>query len=296
MNIPFTHQSVLSGEVTSFFKDKTNATIVDATAGGGGHLELLAHIVGAGGKIYAFDQDVRAHQDDAAGGVAKRYNDRIKLIHAPFSQVKNVLSQEGVKTIDGLLCDLGVSSNQLDDKNRGFSFLADGPLDMRMNAEDGITAYEWLAHTREEDIAHALFTFGGERKSRAIARMIKKCWPIENSTLAFAQLVLSAMRQKNWSKTHPATRTFQAIRIAVNNEMGELSALLNDAPELLAVNGTLVFISFHSLEDRLIKHSFKALDKRFSILTKKPLIASPDELAINRRARSAKLRAVMRVA
>jgi 16S rRNA (cytosine1402-N4)-methyltransferase len=297
MNISFSHQPVLAQEVVSFFKDKAGAVIVDATAGGGGHLSLLANVVGTNGKIFAFDQDARAHLEDAAGGVAKTFSDRITLIHAPFSSITQTLKREGVDHIDGLLCDLGVSSNQLDDKSRGFSFLADGLIDMRMDTNQGISAYDWLKVSSEEEIANTLFRLGGERKSRAVARLIKKSWPIENSTLALAKLVLSALRQRTWSKIHPATRTFQAIRMAVNNEVGELETLLKALPDLLATNGVAVFISFHSLEDRLIKHSFRALaqNKQFAILTKKPLMASEEELEHNRRARSAKLRAIMRV-
>lgn len=294
MSIPYNHHSVLKEEVVSFFKDKIGGVLVDATAGGGGHLQMLAQIIGDKGKIFAFDQDIRAHQDDAAGGVARNFTN-IKLIHAPFSHIKNVLIKENIKSIDGIVCDLGVSSNQLDDNERGFSFLLKGPIDMRMNTSSGITAYEWLEQQSEQEIADALFIYGGERKSRSIARMIKSCWPIENSTEALAQLVCKAMRQKKWSKTHPATRTFQAIRIAVNKEMDELKSLLADMPDLLHIGGVAVFISFHSLEDRLIKQCFKSLDDRFVVLTKKPLVASTKELDENRRSRSAKLRALRRV-
>lgn len=296
MNIPFSHEPVLKDLVLSFFKEKIGATLVDATAGGGGHLAMLAKCVGASGKVLAFDRDLRAHETDAAGGVVAENPSVIKLFHAPFSHIESTLGRLGIAHIDGLLCDLGVSSNQLDDKSRGFSFMADGPIDMRMNTKDGQSAYQWLEHSSEEEIAHALFTFGGERKSRAIARLIKKSWPIENSTLALAKIITQAMRQKSWSKTHPATRSFQALRIAVNDEMGELQKLIQSIPHILAPGGVAVFISFHSLEDRVIKHSFLKLSRiGFSILTKKPLIAGDEEMAKNRRARSAKLRAIMRV-
>ena len=300
MSISFNHSPVMADEVMTFFADAKGKTLVDTTAGGGGHLSLLARAVGEDGLILAFDQDPRAHQDDAALGVAKSHKNIIRLFHRPFSKVKDILGEQGVTEVDGLICDLGVSSNQLDDRVRGFSFLADGPIDMRMDPTQGQSAYRWLETTSESDIADALFQLGGERKSRAIAKAIKTAWPLENSTLALAKLVIKAIRRKTWSKIHPATRTFQAIRMAVNNEMGELSSLLHDLEDILAVGGTAVFLSFHSVEDRLIKQAFNGMakasgEKTFTILTKKPLIASSQELAHNRRARSAKLRAIRRI-
>lgn len=300
MNMSFQHESVMAQEVMSFFKDPLGKTFVDATAGGGGHLAMLAHEAGAQGRVYAFDKDPRAHQEDAARGVADRFSSTVKLFHSPFSRIREHLARENVSGIDGLICDLGVSSNQLDDNSRGFSFMSDGPIDMRMDTSTGMSAYEWLLSTREEDIANTLFNFGGERKSRAIARRIKATQPLINSTLELARLIVSAMRQRNYSKIHPATRSFQAIRMAVNGEVDELQTLLNDLPHLLNKNGVAVFLSFHSLEDRLIKHAFKNImstnndERAFSILTKKPLIAGEEELAKNRRSRSAKLRALMR--
>lgn len=298
MNIAFNHQSVMPQEIIGLLGDIQGKTIVDATAGGGGHLMLLAQAVGEHGQVLAFDRDPRAHQDDAAMGVKKLFGDRVKLFLSPFSQIESVLKEQGITHIDGLIADLGVSSNQLDDRSRGFSFLADGPLDMRMDPTSGLSVHQWLAKKSEEEIANAIFNFGGERKSRAIARLIKKSWPIEDSTTALAKIVLSALRQKNWSKIHPATRTFQALRIAVNGELDELSTLLESLPRLLNLNGVAAFLSFHSLEDRLIKNAFKDLQKNdcFKILTKKPQMATVLEVENNRRSRSAKLRAIMRTA
>lgn len=297
-NILFSHKPVMAEEVSLIFNDVVNnALIVDATAGGGGHLELLAKS-SLIKKIYAFDRDLRAHDDDAAGGINKQYPDKITLIHQSFSQVKTMLSAQGVESIDGILCDLGVSSNQIDDKTRGFSFLSSAPLDMRMDQSLGITAYEWLAENSAAQIAQALYLYGGEKKSRSIAQEIKKSWPIENNAAVLAKLVLKAMRLKKWYKTHPATRTFQAIRIAVNQEIDELSLLLKDIKDLLAINGIAVFISFHSLEDRLIKQAFKTLVKegKFMLMNKKPLVPKDEEIKNNRRCRSAKLRAIKRIA
>lgn len=285
-------------EIMAYFSSASGKTIIDATAGGGGHLRLLAEQVGAHGRVIAFDQDPRAHQDDAALGVAKLYP-YIQLFHRPFSQVVTTLADLGINDVDGLLCDLGVSSHQLDDASRGFSFMHDGPIDMRMNTSQGMSAYEWLEYTRESDLADTLFNLAGERKSRQIAAKIKQSWPIENSTLALAKLVLSAVRQKQWSKIHPATRTFQALRMAVNAELSELESLLNDVPKILAPGGIAVFLSFHSVEDRLIKNRFRELTRlsyppSFSLLSKKPATASEDEIDANRRSRSAKLRAIRR--
>jgi 16S rRNA (cytosine1402-N4)-methyltransferase len=299
MNLTFKHKPVMASEVISFFKKPAHKTFVDATAGGGGHLLLLAEIAGCAGRVLAFDRDERALKDDAAMGIARLFPTTVTLFQKPFSQIKKILAEHGIEKIDGLLCDLGVSSNQLDDISRGFSFMADSKIDMRMDRSSGLSAYEWLAETTEEEIAHTLFSLGGERKSRAIARRIKASWPIENSTLALAKLVQSAIKQRGWSKIHPATRTFQAIRMAVNQEVLELETLLSDLPDLLAPHGVAVFLSFHSIEDRLIKNRFKELAQKdspsFAILTKKPLTPTPQEIMENRRARSAKLRALMRV-
>lgn len=297
MNIPFHHLSVMADEIMSIFGEMSSKTVVDATAGGGGHLRLLANAVGERGQILGFDKDPRAHDDDAAGGVQKQFPHTVRLFKRPFSEIKNTLTSLGIDFVDGIICDLGVSSHQLDDRSRGFSFLSDGPIDMRMNPNTSISAYDWLAQTSEQEIADCLFNYGGERKSRAIARLIKKQWPIENSTLALAKLVLSAIKQKHWSRIHPATRTFQALRMAVNGEVDELSALLKDLPQILNVDGVAIFLSFHSVEDRMIKNAFKELAASgdFTILTKKPLVATDAEIDVNRRARSAKLRAIKRM-
>jgi 16S rRNA (cytosine1402-N4)-methyltransferase len=288
-----------------FFKNCQGKIVVDATAGGGGHLALLVDAVGSTGKIFAFDRDLRAHQKDAAGGILEKAPEVVKLFHKPFSEIKPTLKNLGIHGVDGLLCDLGVSSNQLDDQYRGFSFMADGPLDMRMDTSTGISAYEWLEKTSEHTIADVLYQLGGEKKSRAIARRIKESWPIANSSLALAKLIVSASKRRKWSKIHPATRSFQAIRMAVNQETDELAALLADLKDLLAKDGVAVFLSFHSVEDRMIKTAFKQLQqkvyhdstspKTFEILTKKPITASSLELKENRRARSAKLRAIKRI-
>lgn len=300
----FMHQSVMTEEIMSFFANTKGKVFVDATAGGGGHLARLALLAKDQGQVIAFDRDKRAHQPDAALGVAQANPSTVKLFHRPFSAIASTLKECGIEKIDGLIADLGVSSHQLDQASRGFSFMADGPIDMRMDQSVGLSAYEWLATMSEQTIADTIYRLGGERKSRAIASLIKRSWPLENSTMALAQLVVKAMRQQKWSRIHPATRTFQAIRMAVNEEVSELEALLTVVPDLLAVDGVAVFLSFHSIEDGLIKRRFRELAKKnvllgdplFTLLTKKPLIASEHELSHNRRSRSAKLRALKRVA
>lgn len=297
MTSPFEHISVMPQEVLHFFAMRPGQVLVDATAGKGGHLSAILAASYDDTRVFAFDRDTRAHQDDAALGVVKKYPDKAELIHAPFSEVQNELLKRGVTQIDGLLCDLGVSSHQLDARERGFSLKSDGPLDMRMDQTQGMTAYEWLTSVREETLADVIFKLGDERKSRQIARAIKSQHPLPDSTEALAQIVLSAMKQRHFSPIHPATRTFQAIRMAVNQEVDELSTLLSSLKSLLANNGVAVFISFHSIEDRLIKNTFKEMAQTgdFVILTKKPMTPDDEELKHNRRSRSAKLRAIRRV-
>jgi 16S rRNA (cytosine1402-N4)-methyltransferase len=291
----FSHIPVLSKQVIESLNIKTGEIIVDTTVGGGGHLELIAQKVGLRGKAIGFDQDDRAMQLDAAGRVREKYP-QVILIKQKFSNIKFELLKLGIEKIDGLLCDLGVSSHHLDNDKRGFSFMHDGPIDMRMDQQQDCTAFDLLRDYTEKDLADIIYKFGEERKSRKIAKIIKHLWPISNSTLALAEIIKKAIGQKKFG-INPATKTFQALRIAVNNELGELEALLNSLPNILAQNGRAVFISFHSLEDRMVKLKFKelAVNKAWQILYKKPLIADIEEIKANRRSRSAKLRAIKRL-
>ena len=295
------HISVLMNEVLELLNVQPGMTVVDTTAGAGGHLRRLADAVGPSGRVFGIDRDLRAFEESAAGGVAAAYADRVTLKHAPFSEVSRLLSEEGVSGVDALLCDLGVSSMQLDEAERGFSFRNDGPLDMRMDKTRGETAWELLASTDERDIADILFHYGEERRSRHIAHAIKRSWPLPDSTLALAELIARVMGGQR-GRIHPATRSFQALRIAVNRELDELDTLLDSLPALLRSGGRAAVISFHSLEDRKVKHSFRsgarADDVRpafYRLLNKRPLMASDDERDQNPRSRSAKLRAVERV-
>lgn len=291
----------MPSEVLALLDLRPGAVVVDATAGAGGHLGRLAEAVGPGGRVIAVDRDLRAFEDNAAGGVVRRYADRAVLHHARFSTLPQVLQAEGVDRVDALLCDLGVSSMQLDEGARGFSFRQDGPLDMRMDREDGETAWEMLARLDESEIADLLYHYGEERQSRRIARAIKRAWPLPDSTLALAERIAAAMGGPR-GRIHPATRSFQALRIALNRELDELDALLTQLPSLLRSGGRAALISFHSLEDRRVKQSFRtgasAAGEQgvvYRILTKRPLVAHEDEVAHNPRSRSAKLRGVERL-
>lgn len=292
----FVHLPVLAKETLDLLDIKPGHVVVDATAGGGGHLSLMAHAALPGGIVVGVDRDPRALQADAAGKVKVQFGDPVHLMNAKFSDLPKVLQSLGISKIDRLLCDLGVSSEHLDNEQRGFSFMREGPLDMRMNGESGRTAYELIMETSETDLANIIFHYGEERYSRKIAKVMKESLALD-STLALANLILKAVGRKE--KIHPATRTFQALRIAVNEELLQLATLLNHLPNILAPNGRAAFISFHSLEDRLVKHAFrkavtlsKFKPKSFHILTKKPVVASQEEIRENSRARSAKLRVI----
>lgn len=288
----FEHQPVLAKETLTLLDIKPGHVVVDTTAGGGGHLRMIAEAASSTGTIVGIDRDQRALANDAAGHV-KLLFPHVQLINAEFSQLPDVLAKLGINRVDRLLCDLGVSSPQLDTDERGFSFLREGPLDMRMSSHHGESAYELMNRLSEKELADVIYQFAEERHSRRIARTIKENWPIPNSTLALADLIAARLGRKE--RIHPATRTFQALRIAVNDELGELRTLLNYLPNILNVNGRAAIISFHSLEDRLVKHAFRRAVKlsqanSFHILTKKPIVATEEEIQNNVRARSAKLR------
>jgi 16S rRNA (cytosine1402-N4)-methyltransferase len=271
---------------------RAGATVVDCTAGGGGHLRRFAEAVGPAGRVIALDRDERAFADDAAGGVARSFP-QVTLVRRAFSQARAALDELGIDRVDVVFADLGVSSYQLDEGARGFSFRADAPLDMRMDTSTGPTAAEWIASSSETDLADVIFRYGEERASRRIARSIKRAHP--QTTQALVDAVIAAVGPKR-GRIHPATKTFQALRIAVNAELAELEALIAALPALLVPGGRAGFLTFHSLEDRLVKLAFRARDRddgRFHPTTKKPIVADDDEQRDNPRARSAKLRAAV---
>lgn len=243
------HISVLLHEtVDALLADRNTGIYVDGTFGRGGHTRLLLSKLDENARVYAFDKDPQAL---AVAAQLEQEDPRFKIIHASFADLKSALAQLGIGQVDGVMADLGVSSPQLDQAERGFSFMQDGPLDMRMDNSQGPTAAEWLTQIDEQDLANVIFQYGEERYSRRIARAIKQAGYIE-TTAKLAEIVKVA--HPKWEKNkHAATRTFQAIRIAINKELEDIESFLPQAVEVLKPGGRLAVISFHSLEDRLIK-------------------------------------------
>lgn len=299
----FSHQTVLLEEAVRLLQPEVGKWIVDATLGGGGHSEALLE---AGAQVIGIDRDPIALA--AATARLSRFGQAFRPVQGRFGEVERLLAGQEV---DGLLADLGVSSPQLDEPARGFSFQKDGPLDMRMGSE-GPTAAEWISETDERSLAQALFDYGEESFGRAIARELKKARP--GTTFEAVEAVKRAVPRKAWPKNiHVATKTFQALRIAVNDELGELESLLASIPRVLRPGGVAAIISFHSLEDRRVKESFRERVGRctcppglpvcacgakgtFELLTRKAVMAGEVEIEANPRARSARLRAVRRLA
>ena len=243
------HISVLLHEtVDAMLADRNTGIYVDATFGRGGHTRLLLSKLDAQARVYAFDKDPQAL---AVAAELAQQDSRFQIIHASFADLQQELNALGITQVDGVMADLGVSSPQLDQAERGFSFMKDGPLDMRMDNSQGPTAAEWLVDIAEEALANVIFQYGEERYSRRIAKAIKQAGYIE-TTAQLAEIVKVA--HPKWEKNkHAATRTFQAIRIAINKELEDIETFLPQAVEVLKPHGRLAVISFHSLEDRLIK-------------------------------------------
>jgi 16S rRNA (cytosine1402-N4)-methyltransferase len=292
------HVPVLLEESLEYLQVPPGGVVVDATLGLGGHSAEIAKRLGASGRLIAFDRDEHAMALAKAtlAGVAAELGPEMpamEFVSRSFSEIAEVI-QPG--TLDGLLADFGVSSLQLDEAKRGFSFRADGPLDMRMDPRSELTAQQVVNQADEEDLANLIYEFGEERRSRRIARAIVRARPIE-TTAELAQVISAVAPAMKGEKIHPATRTFQALRIHVNNELGEIQSLLNSVGPLLKPGGRVVLISFHSLEDRIVKDSFRDAAKNgiLEILTKKPVMAKEQEALRNPRSRSAKLRAARKV-
>jgi 16S rRNA (cytosine1402-N4)-methyltransferase len=297
------HQPVLIDEVAQWLVPRTGAaaTIVDGTIGGGGHAVALARKIGRAGRLIGLDRDpamlALAREAVDAASQAVGYELPVTLVHASYRQMRQVLDHLGATGADGILLDLGLSSDQLAAADRGFSFTLDGPLDMRFDpGEPGPTAAELVNRLSEADLARVFSDFGEERFRGRISRRIveaRRNQPIRNSA-ELAELVRRSVPAKaRHGPIDPATRVFQALRIAVNRELEELDAVLAVIPDLLAPGGRAAIISFHSLEDRRVKWAFKT-NPVLSVLTKKPVTASAQEVAVNPRARSAKLRVVER--
>ena len=292
-----THTPVLLKEMLFQLAPHSGGIYVDATFGAGGYSKAI--LESADCKVYAIDRDetVTKFYDD----LNVKYPDRINLFIEKFSNIKNLLDSNNIKGINGIVFDVGVSSMQLDNGDRGFSFLRDGPLNMSMDNYSHMNASTFVNALREEEIANTIYNYGGERHSRKIARAIVNARKkkIIKTTFELADIVRSVVFRGK-SKIDPATRTFQAIRIWVNDELGELEKGIKAASEILSENGKLIVVTFHSLEDRIVKTLFKDLcepgsTKTFFLLNKKVMKASAEEVNANPRARSAKLRAIQRL-
>jgi 16S rRNA (cytosine1402-N4)-methyltransferase len=289
---------VLPAETLFYLRPERGGLFVDCTVGLGGHSRAL--LEAGATRIIGFDRDRDALA--AARVTLAPWADRVELVHSDFRSIDDVLDNRGITGINGALADLGVSSMQLDTPGRGFSFQRDEPLDMRMNVSAGDTAAQRIAAAREQELADVIFEYGEERFSRRIARAIVRARedaPIA-TTGQLASIVRRAIPRRGPARIDPATRTFQALRIWVNQELDGLDRFLHAAARRLLLGARLVMISFHSLEDRIVKHTFRALehghDVALQVLTKKPVTAGDAELERNPRARSAKLRAAERVA
>jgi 16S rRNA (cytosine1402-N4)-methyltransferase len=288
---PARHVPVLPAEVLHWLDPKPGQVVVDCTVGAGGHARVIAEKLGPGGRLIGLDQDP-AMLDLARPRLAGL---PVTLVHAAFDQLAEVLQDHGLTAADGVFADLGVSSDQLDDPTRGLSFQHDAPLDMRMDPTRGETAADLLRRLPERDLADLIYQFGEERFSRRIARRIverRADEPIE-TTGQLAALVRRCVPRSKGHGIDPATRTFQALRLAVNDELEALDRLLAQLPECVKPGGRAVVISFHSLEDRRVKRAFRE-PAAWQVLTKKPVTAGEDEERANPRARSAKLRAAQR--
>jgi 16S rRNA (cytosine1402-N4)-methyltransferase len=285
---------VLVAEVIELLQPGRGGTYVDCTLGLGGHARAL--LEAGADRVIGLDRD-----QDALAGARRAMNDagaRLDAVHADFKTLGAVLDARGLALVDGILADLGVSSLQLDGAGRGFSFRRDEPLDMRMDRTTGPTAADFVNGARETELADVIYRFGEERYSRRIARAIVAARPIR-TTGELATLVRRAVHASRWQRIDPATRTFQALRIRVNGELDGLDTFLAEASGRLAPGGRLAVITFHSLEDRIVKHTMRALAAEpagLRVLTKKPVIPGEAEVLRNPRARSAKLRAIAREA
>ena len=289
-----THKPVLLGEVVRFLNPRADGFYLDATLGGGGHTEAILRASEPSGRVLALDRDPEAIR--RTGKRLASYGERLRTVLGSFTDLRAHIEEDGHETLDGIVADLGLSSDQLGDPDRGFAFSLDGPLDMRFDPSQGPTASDLVNELAEGQLADLIWEYGDERRSRAIARRIVSRRPIE-TTKELRRAVVSVLGPRRRG-IDPATRTFQALRIAVNQELAALDVFLEQAPRSLRPGGRLIVISYHSHEDRAVKLSFRerAQDPEFHVLTKKPMVADERAVSDNPRARSAKLRAIERVA
>ncbi len=284
---PFFHIPVLSEAVLAGLQVNAGGRYLDATVGGAGHSLLILQAAPAV-ELVALDQDLQALA--AAEARLAEFSNRVTYHHSNFSQF-----EPGELRFDGILADIGVSSTQLDQSDRGFSFRHEAPLDMRMDSTQALTAEEIVNHWDEKTLADTIYEYGEERLSRRIARQIVEKRPFGTTTELAGAIAHAYPAKARHGRIHPATRTFQALRIAVNSELKILEEFLAKAPDWLAPGGRLAIISFHSLEDRIVKYAFRG-DARLDIVTKKPIVATREEVRENKRSRSAKLRVAERKA
>jgi 16S rRNA (cytosine1402-N4)-methyltransferase len=285
------HVPVLLEEVVQLLSPERGGLFVDCTVGLGGHAHAL--LSRGAERLIGIDRDPAALQ--VSREKLAEFGARVELVHADYRELPTLLDARGVGDVSGILVDFGVSSMQLDAEGRGFSFRRDEPLDMRMDTSRGETAADLLARVEESELADVIYQFGEERHSRRIARALVRAREEKplTTTGQVADIVRRASRTRGYQRIDPATRTFQALRIWVNRELEGLDAFLEQAAARLAPGGRLAVITFHSLEDRVVKHTFRRLEA-VQVLTKRPIIAGDQEVAENPRARSAKLRGVVR--
>jgi 16S rRNA (cytosine1402-N4)-methyltransferase len=296
MEAPARHVPVLVAELVAYLAPARGGTVVDCTLGFGGHTRAL---LDAGvERVIGIDRDPVALR--AAEAALAPFAGRVTFVHDDFRRLEAVLDAQGIAAVDGVLADLGVSSMQLDDEGRGMSFRRDEPLDMRMDQSSGPTVADLLADVEEADLADVIYRFGEERHSRRVARAVvraREARPIR-TTGELAAIVRRAVPTRGWQRIDPATRTFQALRIWVNGELEGLDTFLETAAGRLRAGGRLAVVTFHSLEDRIVKHTLRRLAQQDAplvrVLTKRPVEAGEAEVAANPRARSAKLRVAER--
>jgi 16S rRNA (cytosine1402-N4)-methyltransferase len=289
----FTHVPVLLDEVIEHLAPQAGGVYADVTLGGGGHSRAILERSAPDGRLVGTDRDPAALQ--AAGVALEGFGERVTLRKARIRDLREVLDSLSIEGVDGVIADLGVSSEQLDRQERGFSLGKEGPIDMRMDPTQGETALELIARSDPEDLANVIYRYGEERRSRRIARSLKRAYEEgELQTTGDLKRAVHRATGPKRGRIDPSTKTFQALRIAVNEELEDLEAFLGSLPSVLKLGGVVAVISFHSLEDRMVKHTFRdnaALDP----LTKRPIVATEEERERNPRSRSAKLRAARRV-
>lgn len=289
----FEHVPVLLDEVMEQLAPVAGGVYADVTLGGGGHSHAILQRTAPNGRLIGTDRDPNALE--AAGAALREFGDRVELRKARIRDLRDVLDSLSIEHVDGVLADLGVSSAQLDQEERGFSLAKEGPIDMRMDPTEGETALELIGRSDAEELANVIYRYGEERRSRRIARSLKRAYEEGDlETTGDLRRVVHRATGPKRGRIDPSTRTFQALRIAVNEELADLEAFLGLLPSVLKAGGVVAVISFHSLEDRIVKHTFRD-SEQLEPLTKRPIVASEEERERNPRSRSAKLRAACRV-